>query len=596
MPYSDDSDDVAERADAFWTTSGNERLTLGLFQSSSTNDETTRTPQVIVDAEAGGTPLASPALISKLPSEILAHIFECLALVKKPHRDEFDWLTSERQSELGWIESATHVCRSWRAAALGHPALWRSISFELGMPWAREMLARARSAPLVIVQLHADAKLQTETDAMLLAHCAQIRELRTTRHAEGWRFVQPILASPVPALEVFEVIVDGESPPMVTDLFGGRADRLEKIAIRNCAFAWTCFPRSPLTQVVLQLSSNATRRGEPAPHQCPDLFLDFLAANPALEVLSLEHCLPTSDSYRDGSVVSLPRLRRISLSGRAVDVTAALGHIHLPSSTKLRLYCVSVTATSDECVVALSLAAAHLRSSGESIRMLKIQTEYWGTSTVSVDAQRENVSIKGMGRDALDFSVAMSWSPLGRAKYIPQSALRAIADALPLKYLQTLHLGVDCPEWTLPGPLTEVFGQSGAVQRLVVKGMPRLIKALAHPPQPDATTTSEANRGKHGHPHSIVLFPMLEHLHLTDIDFIPRARSGEVTNWLKKTLRWRRQQKMGLKTLFIEDCCVRQNQVKDLKQFVDDVHWDGITYSEEDDEEDFDEDYDSDDY
>ncbi|KAI0041978.1 hypothetical protein FA95DRAFT_1639067, partial [Auriscalpium vulgare] len=77
---------------------------------------------------------------SRLPPEVLAYVFEWLILVSP----------ADVEGRLGWIESVTHVCRSWREVALGRPALWRRISFTIGLEWAKEMLARAKSAPLVI--------------------------------------------------------------------------------------------------------------------------------------------------------------------------------------------------------------------------------------------------------------------------------------------------------------------------------------------------------------------------------------------------------------------------------------------------------------
>ncbi|KAI0040171.1 hypothetical protein FA95DRAFT_1503233, partial [Auriscalpium vulgare] len=146
------------RADAFWTTFLNERLaSLGILPLSSTND-TAHTPQAILNAEVHGARLALGALLTRcnvfapisiLPPEILAHIFECLALVSPPRRAALGSNGRRPKATLGWIKSATHVCRSWRATALGDPALWGKIDFnEVGVTLGREMLARARSVPL----------------------------------------------------------------------------------------------------------------------------------------------------------------------------------------------------------------------------------------------------------------------------------------------------------------------------------------------------------------------------------------------------------------------------------------------------------------
>ncbi|TFY77681.1 hypothetical protein EWM64_g6332 [Hericium alpestre] len=48
---------------------------------------------------------------------------------------------------LGWI-GATHVCRSWREAALQHSRLWANLTFRFGVRWFAEMVSSVKSSSL----------------------------------------------------------------------------------------------------------------------------------------------------------------------------------------------------------------------------------------------------------------------------------------------------------------------------------------------------------------------------------------------------------------------------------------------------------------
>ncbi|KAI0055567.1 hypothetical protein BV25DRAFT_1783242, partial [Artomyces pyxidatus] len=79
--------------------------------------------------------------ISRLPSEILAHIFLYCAAESTTWWKNGIW--------KGWA-AVTHVCRWWRHVALGNPRLWRHIDLPLSKPWAQEMISRAKSAGVVV--------------------------------------------------------------------------------------------------------------------------------------------------------------------------------------------------------------------------------------------------------------------------------------------------------------------------------------------------------------------------------------------------------------------------------------------------------------
>ncbi|KAI0060703.1 hypothetical protein BV25DRAFT_1789986, partial [Artomyces pyxidatus] len=84
------------------------------------------------------------APISIIPPEILARIFEFHSFDCPPASDH------NQAPSLGWIASATHVCRHWREVALDHPHLWGRISFAIGPEWTAEMVLRVKTAPISV--------------------------------------------------------------------------------------------------------------------------------------------------------------------------------------------------------------------------------------------------------------------------------------------------------------------------------------------------------------------------------------------------------------------------------------------------------------
>ncbi|KAI0042155.1 hypothetical protein FA95DRAFT_1460629, partial [Auriscalpium vulgare] len=84
--------------------------------------------------------------ISRLPPEILASVFIFQA---DSERSQLQAPDGRRRRGLRWI-AASHVCRSWRHAALAYASVWAYIPFSLGQEWIDEAFSRAGSVPLVL--------------------------------------------------------------------------------------------------------------------------------------------------------------------------------------------------------------------------------------------------------------------------------------------------------------------------------------------------------------------------------------------------------------------------------------------------------------
>ncbi|TFY77205.1 hypothetical protein EWM64_g6805, partial [Hericium alpestre] len=92
------------------------------------------------------------SITARLPAEVLMHIFDTLRDCDPPSSKPLlgDKLRPGEKRHLGWISSATHVCRRWRLMALAVPALWTRIGAPQTGPWMNEMLARSKQVPFTL--------------------------------------------------------------------------------------------------------------------------------------------------------------------------------------------------------------------------------------------------------------------------------------------------------------------------------------------------------------------------------------------------------------------------------------------------------------
>ena len=82
---------------------------------------------------------------SKMPMEVICMVFESLRNAYRPDTD------SKFEPPLHWIPEATHVCHSWREAALSARSLWTDVDAVASIPWAFEFARRSGKAPIRIV-------------------------------------------------------------------------------------------------------------------------------------------------------------------------------------------------------------------------------------------------------------------------------------------------------------------------------------------------------------------------------------------------------------------------------------------------------------
>ena len=268
---------------------------------------------------------ARRSIACRLPIELLQTIFLLLAAIHAPGKDHHPsqshtwWLLSP-PSRPSWIY-ITHVCRHWRAAALGLRELWSVISPGLSISWAQAMMER--SSPLPV---HVDIRISsgsansssspaTMADGLhplaaseLLFVASRIRTLRLAGLRVDILHVLNRLRSPSSHLESLTLsIYDGGGPPvsLPASVFGG-ADKAPKL--RRLTFATDTWIRAPLW-----LLGGITEFTTGADITLPEL-LETLGAMPQLQILRVQHCRAVWDEEGTTATgLEGPPLRRVTL-------------------------------------------------------------------------------------------------------------------------------------------------------------------------------------------------------------------------------------------------------------------------------------------
>ena len=324
--------------------------------------------------------------IGRLPAEIIAEIFVVIArdAYECAHRDIGP---SSRRISLPWIR-VTHVCHSWREAALSTPRMWSFICVTRKRT-VNVLLERSKQAPLSISA--APASLNDESHKILADVCAsqarRIQVLNISGPASIIRQLYDKAMGPSPLLQSLSfsdknhVFVDNyypgtEHPLFPHSLSQQQLPRLRNLSLHRLKVGW----KNPIYCASLSRLSVRLHAHHDSPTSLGsfDDLVKALGHMTRLEVLELENAIPPADTVPDVTLkpsqqIALPCMRRISLSGTSLDCAHLLAHLNLPIDV-----CCNISGRSKQCEGIINLAIAlqgHLARS-KPLRTVRINSSF----------------------------------------------------------------------------------------------------------------------------------------------------------------------------------------------------------------------------
>ena len=537
------------------------------------------------------------APISVLPPELLVRIFHFHALDVPP------W--SSGTQKLGWI-AVTHVCQRWRQVALGDSSLWARITGYLpNAKWISEMLVRARSVPLAV-----DFSVTPGSEILFkfAPHIFRIRELRLCGLSLPRGFRPPglreLCALEAPVLEYFEL---GTSVPYPvtfrqlggTTLFRGQAPKLRTLSLSKVSIPWSLLPRGQLTQLKITLFRGVSDPNTSSPSDSnPNLLHDLLINSPDLEVLVLEFCLPAIHSQApDGRKIHLPRLSRLCLGGSTSRIANLFKMLQLPSSTTLRLRCISEDPSTDNANILLPHVSAHFHNpAAVEFRSLKIAINSFNglidvaAATTHAKSTFSDLHAPGDDTDSdAEFTISFDGPPsFGHSTQ--EDILEDVFNILPISNVEFLSISI--PTFNPSVNWSELSQRCEKVTtiRASGRGTSDFLRFLV-PLKP--TKTTSGSKGKKGRCANGVAqaqgainttgalarstpFPKLTSLLLENLDFgLDLAQYGVLYDVFSYVLRRRRANNTPLNMLGVDHCVITPDHAKGLKRYVQEFLWDG---------------------
>ncbi len=335
-------------------------------------------------APAAATPRSDDSPISKLPDDVLMHIFTLGVELYKWHPDgltELDFLRrgQEWESDNGpfstsFQEAVSQVCSGWRRAALGTATLWTTLNASGATPSERLLtyITRSKAAPLdvyvsFIPGRYSWSRVQfPDGEAHLsLLMGALLPHVRRWRMFLFWTNDTMRLSDLVdmlvgvdaaPQLEV--LMLDARTPeytdhtsapddsePMDREahardhcrLFSGQIPKLRILSISRAIFSWEL---SNLLESSLTTLSITQCGHDIGYHMSSGQLTRLLQASMRnLHTLSLEWFQDFQEESWKDAAITLPALTRLLISVvNFSDIQTFMAHVTLPKLQSLALY------------------------------------------------------------------------------------------------------------------------------------------------------------------------------------------------------------------------------------------------------------------
>ncbi|KAH9943624.1 hypothetical protein B0H21DRAFT_489238 [Amylocystis lapponica] len=297
-----------------------------------------------------------------------------------------DWTVSRHA--LPWLK-LTHVCRHWRAVALGTPRLWMKFEICEDATLMAAILERSGGAKLQVTSRMNTPLVAKTTEAILRDHAHRVHRLDIYHWSPGCN-LNDVRFSTLERLKVEGTADDGNNGCNEADTNfdferdPARFPRLRVLSMRDMAFPPTSQVLASLVRLELLLL-----------HHLPssvDALLDILGSTKHLEALIISGCpLSTADSLeKPPRVVSLERLRLLCFSDASPNVAFLLSSLDIPACSSLQLGLIihnqDSTPDSDAFIAALARFKSHIPSF-PTLQRVSIDMSTPGKSCCDADVQ-----------------------------------------------------------------------------------------------------------------------------------------------------------------------------------------------------------------
>ncbi|KAI0264833.1 hypothetical protein BC834DRAFT_235931 [Gloeopeniophorella convolvens] len=375
------------------------------------------------------------------------------------------------------------------------------------------------------------------------------------------------------------VLHDPPVPMSRFRLFHRQSPKLRKIYLSNIPVPCAYFPKRTLTHLDIRFWSQARFQGTTGAPQLGTLdgLLDVLATSPCLERLTLDHCLVPASLWPIPlveTVVELPRLHQVYLSGPSSGVLRIFQSLHAPVLRDLALIFV---ATNQVDVSSWSAIASSVLSRFHRARSVTIET-----LSLEVCGNYRDTKVDAGGRSSL-ITPAVPPSPLDEtfvsldfqdrllvSNHDHYKAIWQEVCAAPhMGELKTISVALYVPTFVTP-PWTQLFGQCANVTTVYAGwyGTESLLRSMT-PRDPTPSVSSQDP----DEPAPALLFPKLTHL-ILEGPFKRWYNGGECIYQIVFELVERRERcGAPVSELRIWGCDVSSAEVASLKRFVPKVRW-----------------------
>ncbi len=519
----------------------------------------------------------SLASISRLPAEILSHIFFFVKLSRPSFYSRYD-------TSLAWIQ-VTHVSTHWRYVAVNSPTLWAEPPLA-NAKWMVEMLKRSKKAELTInadLTSYVSLKLDRLKE-ILQNHGSRIQHLTLSgMNFDSCKILQELPVS-APQLKTLHLAASQPDYTNWDDICIPKtiladSGNLRHLDISGCNVHWNRFSLCNVTHLKLH---DIAKTARPTSTQ----FMGALAEMSKLVYLDMKNILDpnikfTSRSDASSNRIQLLRLQTLTIMSPVAEVETFFQHVTFPSSATVHIRGIpSSNSIPDISVVISSIAQLYSGDEFLALSLRDLEMPYY--NFVQFKLFREVIEplphFVYAGHVALTLEIAVN----SRLETADQIIPELFSNGFPLSKVSQVELGTSI---TNPDTLTSTIGNLPALSfiRVDTQSGTAFVKAL--------------------HPHSNAMdaeyfpayFRNLVSISLS-LTFEAKYEYSEITSYdvdlglLKDCLIQRYECGAEIQQLSLYDCYhLEEQDVWELTHIVANVEWDEIEQdvepSEEEEEE-----------